>query len=70
MPHYDRFYTAAVLACLAAGTLAFAHAEPLTAAQSFVAVAIGMRLDGRLRGRWWLVDDTSGNSWERRRTPA
>lgn len=70
MPYYERFYTVAVYACLATGTLVLAQGDPLGAVHNFVAVAIGIRLDDRLRGRWWLVDDTSSSSWERRRTPS
>ena len=66
MPYYERFYPIAVYACLAAGVALLAQADPLGAAGDFVAVAIGIRLDARLRGRWWLVEDTSSGSWERR----
>lgn len=70
MPYYERFYVIAVCACLAAGVVTLAHADPMVATGNFVAVAIGIRLDARLRGRWWLVEDTSSGSWERRRTPS
>jgi len=69
MPHYERLYPVAIYACLAAGVVTLAHADPMAATGDFVAVAIGIRLDARVRGRWWLVDDTSSRSWERRRSP-
>lgn len=70
MPYYERLYPIAIYACLATGVVTLAQADPMAAAGNFVAVAIGIRLDDRLRGRWWLVDDTSSGSWERRRTPS
>jgi hypothetical protein len=70
MIHYERIFPVAVLACLAAGVAEYAQAQGLAGANNFLAVALGIGLDSRLRRRWWLmVEDGPSEHWQRKRTP-
>ena len=70
MRHYERIFPIAVLACLAAGVVEYAQAQGLAGVSNFLAVALGIGLDSRLRRRWWLmVEDAPSGQWQRRRTP-
>ena len=69
MPYYERLYIVAVLACLAVGVLAVAQGNLTFAMHDFIAVALSIRLDERLRRRWTLVDEGPGTAWQRQRTP-
>ncbi len=69
MPYYERVYIVAVLACLVMGVLAVAQGNLTFATHDFIAVALSIRLDERLRRRWTLVDEDPGIGWQRLRTP-
>jgi hypothetical protein len=70
MPHYERLFPLAVLACLAVGALSYAVGESTKAMLDFLAVGLGVKLDDRLRQRWWGLGETSGPRWQRMRTPS
>jgi hypothetical protein len=69
MLYYDRIFPVAVLACLAAGVADYAQAEGLAGTNSFLAVALGIGLDSRLRRDGWLRAETPSPRWQRKRTP-
>ena len=69
MPAYERLFPVAMLACIAAGAWSFLHADALSASHSFLAAGLGLRLDERMRERWWIVEDDSEEEWLRIRTP-
>jgi hypothetical protein len=68
MPFYERLFPAAMLACLGAGAWSFAQADALTASHDFLAAALALRLDERMRQRWWVIDDDA-EAWARIRAP-
>lgn len=57
MPCYERLFPIAMLACLAAGAWSFASADALSASHDFLAAGLAIRLDERMRKRWWVVDN-------------
>ena len=65
MPYYERLFPVAMLACIAAGAWSFVQADALSASHDFLAAALGLRLDERLRQRWWIVEDDSEDEWLR-----
>jgi len=67
MPHYQRLFPVAVLACLVAGVVDYAQAHALTAANDFLAVALGIGLDSRRRRG--MAEDVPSEDWRRQRTP-
>ena len=69
MIHYERIVPVAVLACLAAGVAEYAQAEGLAGANNFLAVALGIGLDSRLRRFGWMVEEGPSPRWQRKRTP-
>jgi hypothetical protein len=70
MPGYERLFPIAMLACIAAGAWSYLQADALSASHDFLAAAIAMRLDERLRQRWWVIDEDDELEWQRLRTPA
>ena len=66
---YERVFPVAVLACLAAGVAEYAQAEGLAGANNFLAVALGIGLDSRLRRYGGLREAASTEPWQRKRTP-
>ncbi len=69
MPYYERLFPIAMLACIAAGAWSFLQSDALSASHNFLAAGLGLRLDERLRQRWWIVEDDSEEEWLRLRTP-
>ncbi len=69
MRHYERLFPIAMLASIAAGAWCFVQADALAATHNFLAAAFGLRLDERMRQRWWIVEDDSEEEWLRLRTP-
>lgn len=65
MSTYERLFPLAMLACLAAGAWSYAQADALSASHDFLAAALGLRLDERIRQRWWIVEDDSEEDWLR-----
>ena len=70
MPYYERLFPIAILACLAVGAMSYAADDSLKATLDFLAVGLGIKLDDRLRARWWDLGTTSGPRWQRMRTPS
>lgn len=68
MLHYDRLFPVAVFACLAAGVAEYAQAQGLAGANNFLAVALAIGLDSRLRGSW-MREAGSTERWQRKRMP-
>ncbi|MFC3713999.1 hypothetical protein ACFOMD_15615 [Sphingoaurantiacus capsulatus] len=57
MRFYERLFPIAMLTCVGAGAWAFVQADAVSASHDFLAAALAMRLDERLRGRWWVIED-------------
>lgn len=67
---YQRLYPVAVLLCAAVGGACFASADPVSAVQNFMAIALGIRLDERVRWRWHERSETAASrGWARSRVP-
>jgi|GEM_PF-4923000 len=67
---YERLYPVAALLCAAAGVACYAAADPGAAAQNFLAVGLGVRLDDGLRRyRFRRSEARASRGWVRTRVP-
>ncbi len=67
---YERLYPVAVLLCAAAGVACYAVGEPVMAMESFLAVALGLKLDDSLRSHWdRKAEAEASRGWARARLP-